>query len=39
MLNNRKLVAGDMIAGARVMRILEYRFELEYQGRRFAIGF
>jgi hypothetical protein len=38
-INNRKLVAGDMIAGARVMRILEYRVELEYQGRRFAIGF
>ena len=39
MINNRKLAAGDMIAGARVMRILEYRVELEYQGRRFAIGF
>ena len=39
MIKNRKLVAGDMFAGARVIRILEYRVELEYQGRRFAIGF
>jgi hypothetical protein len=38
-INDRKLVAGDTIAGARVIRILEHRVELEYQGRQFAIGF
>jgi len=39
MINNRKLGLGGVIAGARVIRILEDRVELEYQGRRFAIGF
>jgi hypothetical protein len=38
-INGRKVMPGEMIAGARVIRILEHRVELEYQGRRFAIGF
>jgi hypothetical protein len=37
-INKQKLVAGETIAGARVIRILDYQVELEYQGRRFAIG-
>jgi hypothetical protein len=38
-INKRRLVPGEMIAGARVIRILEDQVELEYRGRRFAIGF
>jgi hypothetical protein len=38
MINKQKLVAGETISGARVIRILDYQVELEYQGRRFAIG-
>ena len=38
-INDRRVAAGDVVAGARVIRILEDRVELEYQGRRFAIGF
>ena len=37
-INKQKLVAGETISGARVIRILDYQVELEYQGRRFAIG-
>lgn len=37
-INKQKLVPGETIAGARVIRILDYQVELEYQGRRFAIG-
>ena len=29
---------GETISGARVIRILDYQVELEYQGRRFAIS-
>jgi hypothetical protein len=38
MINKQKLVAGETISGARVIRILDHQVELEYQGRRFAIG-
>jgi multidrug resistance efflux pump len=38
MINKQKLVPGETISGARVIRILDYQVELEYQGRRFAIG-
>ncbi|PYQ09031.1 MAG: hypothetical protein DMF82_00210 [Acidobacteria bacterium] len=37
-INKQKLVPGETISGARVIRILDYQVELEYQGRRFAIG-
>jgi multidrug resistance efflux pump len=37
-INKQKLVAGETISGVRVIRILDYEVELEYQGRRFAIG-
>ena len=37
-INKQKLVQGETISGARVIRILDYQVELEYQGRRFAIG-
>jgi multidrug resistance efflux pump len=37
-INKQKLVAGDTISGARIIKILDYQVELEYQGRRFAIG-
>jgi len=37
-INRQRLVPGETIAGARVIRILDYQVELEYQGRRFAIG-
>jgi multidrug resistance efflux pump len=37
-INKQKLVAGETISGARVIKILDYQVELEYQGRRFAIG-
>ena len=38
-INGRRVAPGDVIEGARVIRILEHQVELEYQGRRFAIGF
>jgi hypothetical protein len=37
-INRQKLVAGETISGARVIKILDHQVELEYQGRRFAIG-
>jgi hypothetical protein len=37
-INKQKLVTGETISGARVIRILDYQVELEYQGRRFAIS-
>jgi len=37
-INKQKLVTGETISGARVIRILDHQVELEYQGRRFVVG-
>jgi hypothetical protein len=37
-INHQRLLQGESIAGARVIKILDYQVELEYQGRRFVLG-